>query len=173
MSKTIINNILIFVVLVIAQALIFNNLVLFNTAVALVFIYFIIELPITVSINTLLTFSFLMGLSVDVFQDTTGLNALCCTILAFIKRPIFQLFVPRDEDFSNKQLSINTLGHSTYSKYMFFMVLIYCVLYFVIEAINYTDVQRTFLRILSSTAYTYIVIYALDSLTLTTREKRL
>lgn len=173
MSKTLFNNILLFVVLVVAQAIIFNNLVLFNTAIALVFIYFIIELPVTVNINSVLTLSFLLGLSVDIFQDTAGLNALCCTILAFIRRPIFQLYVPRDEDFSNKPLSISTLGHTVYSKYLISAVLIYCILYFTVEAVNYTDIQRIFLRIISSAAFTFVVIYAIDSLTLSPREKRL
>lgn len=159
--------------LVLAQAVIFNNLILFNTAKAMVFIYLIIELPITLGANWMMTIGFLLGLSVDVFQDTPGLNALCCTIMAFGRRLIFHQYVPRDEDFSGKKIGIATLGLSAYLKYMGTFVLIYNILYFKIEAINYFDVQRLLVRILASSIYTFIVLYALDSLTLTKREKRL
>lgn len=173
MTKSIINNIFLFIVLVISQAVIFNNLVLFNTAVALAFIYFIIMQPITMNINTLLTLSFLLGLSVDIFQDTPGLNALCCTILAFLRKPIFHLYVPRDEDISNKPLKINTLGLATFLKYMLSMVIVYCLLYFFIEAINYSDIPRLIMRVIATILFTFVVIYAVDNLTLTPREKRL
>ena len=173
MPKILFNNILLFVALVVAQAVIFNNLILFNCGVALIFIYFIIEMPITLGINTLLTLSFLLGLSVDVFQDTPGLNAFVCTVIAFIKRPIFYFYVPRDEDLAGKRICINTAGREAYLKYMGTMTMIYCFLYFVVESINYYDPGRIFLRIIVSALFTFIVLYAIDSLTLTRREKRL
>lgn len=168
-----INYIFIFIALVISQAVIFNNLILFNSAVALVFVYLIIELPITLSVNALLAVSFLLGLSVDVFQDTPGLNALSCTIVAMLRRPVFYLYVPHDDEFSSRRLCINTLGTNVYLKYMLTLVLIYCIICFTIEAINYTDYSRLLWRIISSTLYTFVVIYAIDSLTLVRREKRL
>lgn len=117
--------------------------------------------------------AFFLGLSVDIFQDTPGLNALACTVLAFIRRPMFHLYVPHEEDFAGRRLCINTLGTSTYLKYMLSMVLVYCVLYFTIEAINYFDFKRLILRIFSSSLYTFVVLYAVDSLTINRREKRL
>ena len=173
MTKSFINNIFLFVILVLTQAIVFNNLILFNTAVAFVFLYFIIVQPISININALLTMSFLLGLSVDIFQDTPGLNALCCTIAAILRRPIFHLFVPRDEDGSNRLLKIKTLGLGIYLKYVLTFVIVYCVLYFFIEAINYTDMNRLFTRMFGTIAFTFLVIYAIDSLTLTPREKRL
>ena len=173
MPKNVINIIIVFVSLVIAQAVIFNNLVLFNCAVALVFIFLIVELPITMSLNVFLTISFLLGLSVDIFQDTPGLNALTCTIVAFIRKPIFYLYVPRDEDFAGKRICINTLGTNTYLKYMLTVVLAYCVIYFPLEVLSLRDFFRLLLRLIASTAFTFIVLFAIDSLTVKNREKRL
>ena len=51
MTKTVLTFILLFIVLIPAQAVIFNNLILFNVALPLVFIYLIISLPITLSTN--------------------------------------------------------------------------------------------------------------------------
>ena len=55
MSKTAIILTALFLVLVPAQAVIFNNLVLFNVALPLVFIYLIISLPVTLSTNWSIT----------------------------------------------------------------------------------------------------------------------
>ncbi len=173
MPKLIINNILLFIVLVVAQSVIFNNLVLFNSAVALVFLYMIIQLPVTLSTNATMTIAFVLGLSVDIFQDTPGLNAMACTLVAFMRRPIFHLYVPRDEELSGKRVCINSLGTDAYLKYMGTMVVLYCALYFTLEALTYMDIQRLLIRIAASSVFTFIVLYAIDSLTLTRREKRL
>lgn len=84
----------------ISQVVVFNNLVLYSVAVPLVFIYVIISMPITWSTNWSITAGFLLGLSVDIFSDTQGMNALCCTLLAFMRKPVFHLYVQRDEDLS-------------------------------------------------------------------------
>lgn len=173
MPKSLFNNIILFIVLVISQAVIFNNLILFNSAVALVFLFFIIQLPITTNINLVLLSSFVLGLTIDIFQDTPGLNAMSCTIVAFIRRSIFHLYVPRDEDLSGKRIGIKTLGSVPFLKYALTIIIIYCVLYFSIEAISYFDIQRLGMRILASSVFTFVVIYAIDSLTLRRREKRL
>lgn len=173
MSSKIFNNILLFVVLVLSQVIIFNNLVLFNSAVALVFIYMIIRRPLTISTNAVLLAAFVLGLAVDIFQDTPGLNAMACTITAFVRRPILHMYVPHDEDFAGRSLSIATMGAPVFLKYTITFVLLYCVLYFSIEAFGYFDIQRLAIRILASTIFTFIVIYAIDSLTTRRREKGL
>ena len=66
-----------FMALVLIQALMMNHIVMFNSAVCFIFIYFIIRLPINLSANLLLSLGFLTGLSVDMLSDTPGLNALC------------------------------------------------------------------------------------------------
>ncbi|MDE5915268.1 MAG: rod shape-determining protein MreD, partial [Duncaniella sp.] len=98
MSKTVLKFILLGIILVLAQVIVFNHICLFNVAVPLVFIYLILRLPITRSLNCLLTISFFLGLIVDIFSDTYGMNTVSCTILAMCRRPILRLYVPREED---------------------------------------------------------------------------
>ena len=74
MSKTVLKFILLGIILVLAQVIVFNHICLFNVAVPLVFIYLILRLPITLSLNWLLTISFFLGLIVDIFSDTYGMN---------------------------------------------------------------------------------------------------
>lgn len=173
MSKTALQFILLGFILVVAQVVVFNHICLFNVAVPMVFFYLIIRLPITLSINWLLTISFFLGLIVDVFSDTYGMNALSCTILAMFRRPILRLYVPREEDLTRPEPSMYSLGTSTYMKYLLTMTLLYCTLIFLIEAFTFFNPLRLVLRIVTSTALSMALMVAIDSLMTTRSEKRL
>ena len=88
-AKDVIQYSVLFFVLVLAQVLICNHLALFNVAIPIVFIYFIIRLPVDMKLSLLFTLAFLIGLSVDIFSDTAGVNSMACTLIAALKRPAF------------------------------------------------------------------------------------
>lgn len=173
MTKTALNFILKFVLLVLAQAVIFNNIVLFNVAVAFVFIYIIVSMPVTWPTNLSLTIGFLAGLAVDIFADTLGYNALSCTVLAFVRKPVFNLYMQNDEDLAGQKPCIRTMGSTAFMKYLVTMTLIYCTTFFLTEALAIFNPMLLGLRIVCCSAFTFIVIYALDSLTTRNNEKRL
>lgn len=164
MSKTIVNALLLLLLLVPAQAVIFNNLAIYSVALPLVFIYVLISLPVTLGTNWAMTIGFLSGLAVDVFTDTPGLNALSCTVLAFIRKPVLHLYLPLDDELGPAPLGFRSLGAETYLKYMLTMVLVYCTLVFTIEAFELFNLRLWVLRIVCSTVYTFIFIYAFASL---------
>lgn len=172
MSKTLLNILLMILVLVPAQAIIFNNLVLFNVAVPLVFIMVIVTLPVTMSANLAMTIGFITGLSVDMFSDTQGMNALACTVLAFIRRPVFHLYMSIDDDLAGLRPSVRTMGSAPFMKYLLTMSLIYCAMLFSIEAFQFHNVRLLLVRTLSSTVFTFVIIYALESLSLNRRPHR-
>lgn len=157
----------------ITQVIVFNHVSLFGFAVPFAFIYLILRLPITLSVNWVMTIAFAMGMIVDVFSDTQGMNSLACTILAILRRPVYKLYIPREEDLTDPQLSIHTLGVAIYLKYILSMSLIYSVLIFVIESFGFFDPLILVLKIISSTILTTLILFGIDSLTLQKREKRL
>lgn len=174
MNKTTIYLLLMSVVLLLAQAVVFNNLVLFNCAVPFVFIYVILSLPITLSTNWSVTAGFVIGLVADAFADTYGINSVSCTILAFIRKPVFHLYVQRDEDLGGQCPSMRSMGVPVYLKYAGTMVLIYCAMACTIEAFGLFHIWRLLLRIAASSVYTLLIVYAIDSLSLSSKhEKRL
>lgn len=173
MSKTALQFILLGFILVVAQVVVFNHICLFNVAVPMVFFYLIIRLPITLSTNWLLTISFFLGLIVDIFSDTYGMNALACTIVAMFRRPILRLYVPREEDLTRPEPSMYSLGTAAYLKYLLTMTLLYCTLIFLIEAFTFFNPLQLVLRIVTSTALSMALMVAIDSLMTTRSEKRL
>lgn len=174
MTKTALNFILLAIVLIAAQVVVFNHICLFNVAVPMVFIYLIVRLPVTLSVNWIMTIGFFTGLTVDIFSDTYGMNALACTVLAALRRPILRLYVNREEDLPRPEPSMYTLGTSVYLKYLLTMTLVYCILIFTIEAFTFFNPLRLLLRIISATALSMLVMVGIDSLlTPSNSEKRL
>ena len=173
MTKTIIHFILLSLVMILLQT-VCNKIILFDVAVPLVFIYVILRLPINWHSNIVLTIAFLMGLLVDVFNNTPGMNALSCTVLAGVRPAVFNAYVPRGEELAESKMpSISSLGIGVYAKYMVTLVLIYCTLIFFIQAFTVRDVLLTIERVLASTLLTAVILLGLDSLVSTKREKGL
>lgn len=173
MAKTLIRYALMFVILVVAQAVVFNRICLFGVAIPLVFIYLIIKLPVTLNANWSLTVGFLVGITVDIFSDTQGMNAIACTTLAALRRPILKLYFPREDEMPEPTPSRRSVGPAAFLKYVLTMTLVYFVMYFVIESLALFNPLRMLWEILGSTLLTFILIVAIDTLTSGKREKRL
>ena len=155
MTKLAIKYAICFLLLIPAQAIIFNHMILFNVAVPLVFIYLIVMLPVTL----------------DVFCDTPGVNSLCCTVLSFARKPVFHLYVSTDDDLAGRSPSSHTMGYAAYMKFMLTMVLIYCIMMFTVEAFQLFNFRLLLIRVAASSAYTFLMLYALDCLLVRRRNR--
>lgn len=172
MTKTVIQLVALAMVLILLQVLC-SKIVLFGVATPIIFIYLILRLPVTLSRNWVYTIAFFMGLMIDIFNNTQGMNALACTLLAAVRQPVFRAFVPRQDDMTNPMPSIESLGLGVYLKYMSTMTLIYCALLFIIQLFTFSRFLHTLLHIVTSCALSIVLILAIDSLMSTRREKRL
>lgn len=159
--------------LIIVQALIFNHICLFGYAVPFVFIYGLLRLPVSMSKERAFTIGFITGFVLDIFSDTYGLNALCCTILMALRCPIAILFISRDKELLEFAPSIQTYGIATFSKYIFTTSLIFCTLILFIESLDTIIISRLCYKVLASTLLSFVLILGLDSLTIGKSEKRL
>lgn len=172
MTKTVIQFILLFLVLIVLQ-LVCNKIVLFNIAMPVVFIYLILRLPVNMHGGWVLTIAFFSGLIIDIFNNTPGMNSLACTLMAAVRRPVFNLFVSRENDMNIPIPSVDSMGVGDYFKYMATLVAFYCALIFSIQAFSLHDIMLTLARIAGSSVLSIIIIFGLDSLVSTRREKRL
>lgn len=164
MNKTILTYTVIFLALILAQALLMNHIMLFDTAVCFIFIYLIVRLPMNLSPNWLLTIGFILGLSVDILSDTPGVNSLACTILAGLKRPVFYAYEQHDDANRGIEPGLHSMGWLNYSKYLLSMSAIYSVVAFAIEFMSFAGVERIFIMAAASAIFTFLVLLALDSL---------
>ena len=172
MTRNVLQFATLFIVMVIAQA-ICSKICLFNIAVPVIFIYFIFRLPINIGINWMMTIGFILGLTIDIFNNTQGMNALSCVILATLRRPVFRLYTPREDELSDTIPSIDSLGLGVFFRYMSTLTVIYCTLLFSIQAFSVMNFWLTIQRIVASSILSAILILGFDSLAATHREKRL
>lgn len=172
MNITTVREIGLALLLVLLQAILFNQIHLFGVAIPLVFIYIILRLPVALSTAWVLTISFFLGLVVDIFSNTPGMNALACTLLAFVRRPVFTLYLPHGNDYASEMPSLKEFGMWLYVRYALTMTFLYCLFLYVIESLTFFDPLFLILRILGSTLLTFVFILCIDSFG-QRREKRL
>lgn len=173
MAKQIVDYLILFIILVLAQVLIFNHILLFGVASPIIFIYFIIRLPMSVKFNALITLAFFLGLLVDICSNTIGMNALACVIFAALKKPLLLLYVQHDDYVTEIKPTISTLGLWIYSKFLITTVLVYCLLYFSIEFFSIINIGEILLMSISSALLSFLLLLGIDSLMMNKREQRL
>lgn len=173
MNKSAIQLIFWTVILILAQALVFNHICLFGYAVPFVFLYTLIKLPLNLSKEWLFTIGFTVGLIVDIFSDTLGMNALACTLAMALRQPILRLYVPRDNELANPYPGIKSLGIFTFIKFTLTFTFIYTTLIFFIDAFSVVGLLNVIIRIIASTILTTLLLVGIESLTTRRSEKRL
>lgn len=155
---------LLLLICILAQVLIFNYITLFYVAIPIIFIFFLIRLPINVNKILLFTLAFFTGLCIDVFSDTPGVNAIACVVVAALRQPIYYAYVEKDDHTDSLVPSVATLGMATYCKYLFTFVVIYCVLAFTIEYFSFADVKNIVIMSGASALLSFIILLAIDCL---------
>lgn len=160
----ILKEIFLFVVLILFQVLLFNRIALFGVAVPILYIYFLIKLPVGRNRFYVIILSFLMGLIIDVFLNTPGINAAAVTIVATFRSNILNLFYSKIET-ENHTPAIHSFT-SAFIKYTIAMVLLHQTLLFLIEAVTLFNLFDTLIRIGASSLLTVIIIFAIDALSI-------
>ena len=157
------NRLVMFVALLLAQVLVLNHVWLMNVATPLLYVYFVITFPRNTEKGEVLVWCFILGLLVDIFSNTPGLAAGSLTLIGMIQTYLVELFVPRDSA-ENLDVSAATLGWGKFSMLSSILILIYCLLFFILEAFNFFDWQLWLLRAVCSAALTLGLMLAIESL---------
>ena len=84
-SNDILINLVRFIVLVLIQVLLLNNINLGGYINPFLYIYFILLFPLDGNKSLLIFLSFLLGLSIDIFEDSGGVHAAASAFIAYIR----------------------------------------------------------------------------------------
>lgn len=154
---------IVFVVLLLSQALVFNHIRLLGCATVLLYVYFVVMFPRNYPRWALLLWSFFMGLSVDLFSNTPGLTAASLTLTGFLQPYLLELFLPR-EAAENIKSSVATLGFVKFLTLASTLVLIHCVVFFTLEAFSFFNWMQWMLNIVGTTLLTLIILMTLETI---------
>ena len=157
-----VDRLVMFVVLLVVQVLVLNHVWLLNVATPLLYVYFAITFPRNTEKGEVLLWCFFLGLLIDIFSHTPGLAAGSLTLIGMIQTYLVELFIPRDS-VENLEVSAATLGWGKFSMLSGMLILLYCLLFFILEAFNFFDWQLWILRAVCSAALTLILMLAIES----------
>lgn len=142
--------ILIFASSVFVQLAVFDNLNLGAFFNPLIYTLFILKLPFKTPNWALLIWAFALGLTMDTFQNSHGINAFACVFMAF-SRPFIINLLTSSRDFSEEEKpSIRDRGAQWYIFYSFLLLFIHHFMVFLIEEWTVAGMGWVFLRALLS-----------------------
>lgn len=150
-----------FIGLVLLQVLILNNVHIAGYATPFLYIYLILKFESETPRNTLMLWAFFLGLTVDIFSDTPGMNAAATVALAFLRPTFLRLFVPRVA-FENIVPSIKSMGIVPFLKYLVVSVFIHHAILLTIEFFSFAHIGTLLLRIVASALLTITCIMAIE-----------
>ncbi|GAP71766.1 rod shape-determining protein MreD [Candidatus Symbiothrix dinenymphae] len=162
---------LLFILLVFLQVGLFNKIHLLGFATPLPYIYFIIKLPGNMSRNAVLLLSAFIGITIDLFEYTLGINMLACILIGFLRYYLLKLFAPRDI-FDNYVPSFNALGYGLFLRYAGMMSFLFILILFVTEALSLFDPLTLASRIAGSFLLTFLLIFAFENINNTGKQQR-
>lgn len=160
MTSNWLKQLILFIMLVLIQVLVLNHISFMGTATPFLYVYFILKMPLGTNRNLLIFLGFLLGICIDIFCNTLGVNAAATVFMAFACFPIQRLFFER-EDFENFVPSLHNLGFA-FMKYALVGVFIHHAILISLSCFSYLNPLVIVLRILSSTLFTTILIYAIE-----------
>lgn len=158
MGKALIINFLRFIVLVATQVFLLKNIGFYNLSTPYLYILFILLLPFGIPNWLLFFLSFMTGLTVDVFYDTLGLNALACTVLAFVRIVYISLTVQRDGFDNEPEPSLGIMGFRWFIFYAIILTFFHHLILFTFESFRISELGFTLMRVISSALFTIFLM---------------
>jgi len=124
----------------------------------------IIILPFETNKLLVLFLSFLLGVTVDYFYDSSGLHASACTALGFGRHYVLKYISPRDGYDSGVQPTVDEMGLEWFLRYAGTLVLVHHFILFYLEVFRFTEFFQTLFRVILSSLGSFALIYLIQFL---------
>lgn len=144
---------LIFILLILLQVLLFNNIEFSGYVNPYIYVMFILLLPIEIPSWLLLLLSFGTGLIIDFFSSSPGMHTSATVLIGFVRPYVLRLVSPRDGYESGSDPSMVAYGLRWFATYALLMVIIHHTALFYLEVFRFADFFRTLLRVILSTLF--------------------
>lgn len=160
MSATYLKYILGFLFFLLLQVLILNNLYFLGWATPYLYVYYLMTLPKDLSRNAQLTIGLLMGLCLDLFSNTLGMNMTACTVIMFLRPYLLNLFGSRDDEYQVP--SFKSFGIGAFMRYATVMVLAHHFALNLVQFFSFDNLPFLLLRIISGSILTLFLIALIE-----------
>ncbi|MCQ2335624.1 MAG: rod shape-determining protein MreD [Paludibacteraceae bacterium] len=146
-----------FIVLVLLQAVLFGNIDYFGFICPYVYVLFFIALPIGFNCYGAMGLAFLMGLLIDIFSCTPGVHIASTVLLAFVRDYWIKVILPHNE-LGSVEPSMSNLGFGNFIKYSLPLVLAHHLILFFAESWSFTDAWFAIVKAVVNAVITMMLI---------------
>lgn len=150
--------------LVLLQVLFLNRINLFGYVTPLFYLWMIARFDSSMSRTSILLWAFFLGLSIDIFSGTPGLNAAAATLVAMFQPGIVKLFVPLDRHDVLLPCSAS-MGGRQFAGYLLLITALHHTVYFILLSIPLGDWTVLVLKVVFSTLLTFLFMLVAESAT--------
>jgi len=160
----IIKNSIRFVILVLLQVLIVQNIRLGSYIILFPYLLFILSLPFETPKLAVLALAFFTGLTIDIFYDSAGLHAAACTLIGYLRYYVLKLLSPREGYDTGLKPTIDSMGSIWFVTYAGIIIFIHHLFFFYLEIFRFSEFFTTLLRVFLSSIGTFVLVYIIQFL---------
>jgi hypothetical protein len=161
-----------FIVLVIIQALVLNQLEIGFSIQFMVTPIFLMLLPFETSTILMMVLGFVMGIMIDSISNTYGLHASSLVFLAFIRPFLFKRFEPREGYDVLKTPSIYDMGTGWFISVFGLFLFLHHLWFFTFEIFKFDETIFILRKSLVSLPFSFLIALLLQALFVSTSKNK-
>ena len=155
MNNVITLNITRFIILILIQVLVLNNINFLGYLNPYIYLLFIIIYPIKNNRLLFIFISFLLGLVMDLFVDSGGIHAAACVTIAYIRPIILKFSFGMIYEHQNIKFSSTEFGKRL--SYFSILIVVHHLIIFSLEIFNSSKIILILKKSLFSSIFTIIL----------------
>lgn len=164
MRTDLLGGILRVILILLAQVLLFKNLVLYDQAFCFAYVMLFLVLPIDTNRMVQLMIALVIGLTVDMFYNTLGIHAAASIFMVYARMYWVRIVMPTGGYDSMPKINVRTQGLDVFVTYAFPLIWLHTLLLFFIEAAGFTMFLQTLGKAFYSALFTMVVILIIQYL---------
>jgi hypothetical protein len=129
-------------------------------------------LPVVTPRWLLMIIAFLVGLMIDMFNNTPGMHAAACVVIAFARPEVLKLLTPPTGYEAVISPGIRHLSIAWFTIFSAIMIFLHHTVYFFVEIMSFKHTGYTMLTILCSGIISVVLVLILTFLFTVKKEKR-
>ena len=146
-----------FVLLLLIQLLVLNNVYLGGYVMPMLYLLAILMLPTSMKHIPLLLTAFGTGLLVDIMNNMLGFHALACTVVAMMRILFADRILTRGEPTTVSTPSIYSVSPQYFVSYLLILLAIFYLIFFTVELFGFRNFGTVLLTTILSTLVTALL----------------
>lgn len=139
-----------FIVLVLLQIFLLDNITLSVFFHPMIYVAFVIMMPLDYKPLTVLLLSALMGLVIDMLTGMNGLNVIATTATGFMRPLMLRLAVGHSTSADDSVPALHRLSPKHLAWYISLMTILHSTIFFMLESLSWGNLPYTLLRLVVS-----------------------